>query len=98
MRIASFDKQAIAETKNFVNIASLPPDSEIAPERDPCFASIQRPAVRRRITALLERGSHKPGDVENRLGHHLGQLCTWSANSQNTRGRVFNESLRDTPK
>jgi enoyl-CoA hydratase/carnithine racemase len=25
MRIASFDKQAIAETKNFVNVASLPP-------------------------------------------------------------------------
>src|SRR6202041_2144366 len=34
MRIASFDKQAIAETKNFVNIASLPPDAEIAPEWD----------------------------------------------------------------
>ena len=43
MRIASFDNQAIAETKNFVNIASLPPDAEIAPEWDACFASIQRP-------------------------------------------------------
>src|SRR5438309_3036911 len=32
MRIASFDKQTIAETKNFVNVASLPPDFEIAPE------------------------------------------------------------------
>src|SRR5215510_1687539 len=31
MRVASFDKQAIIETKTFVNIASLPPDSEIAP-------------------------------------------------------------------
>src|SRR5471032_909313 len=28
-RIASFDKQAIAETKSFVNVASLPPDAEI---------------------------------------------------------------------
>src|SRR6202051_1830152 len=34
MRIASFDKQAIAETKNFVNVASLPADAEIAPEWD----------------------------------------------------------------
>ncbi len=76
MRIASFDKQAIVETKNFVNIASLPPDAEIAPEWDACMASIQRPAAQRRIGTLLERGLHKPGDVENRLGHHVGQLRT----------------------
>jgi enoyl-CoA hydratase/carnithine racemase len=76
MRMASFDKQAIAETKNFVNIASLPPDAEIAPEWDACIASIQRPAAQRRITALFERGLHKPGDVERRLGYHVGQLQT----------------------
>jgi len=23
---------------------------------------------------LLERGFHKPGDIENRLGYHVGQL------------------------
>jgi enoyl-CoA hydratase/carnithine racemase len=74
MRIASFDKQAIVETKNFVNIASLPPDAEIAPEWDACFASVQRPAAQRRINALLERGLHKPGDVENRLGYYVGQI------------------------
>jgi enoyl-CoA hydratase/carnithine racemase len=74
MRIASFDKQAIVETKNFVNIASLPPDAEIAPEWDACFASVQRPAAQRRINTLLERGLHKPGDVENRLGYYVGQL------------------------
>jgi enoyl-CoA hydratase/carnithine racemase len=74
MRIASFDKQAIVETKNFVNIASLPPDAEIAPEWDACFAAVQRPAAQRRINALLERGLHKPGDVENRLGYYVGQL------------------------
>jgi enoyl-CoA hydratase/carnithine racemase len=74
MRIASFDKQAIVETKNFVNIASLPPDAEIAPEWDACFASVQRPAAQKRINALLERGLHKPGDVENRLGYYVGQV------------------------
>jgi hypothetical protein len=74
MRIASFDKQAIAETKNFVNVASLPPDAEIAPEWDACLASIQRPAAQTRINKLMERGFHKPGDVENRLGFHVGQL------------------------
>jgi hypothetical protein len=44
MRIASFDKQAIAETKNFVNVASLPPDAEIAPRvgRMSCLYSAPR--------------------------------------------------------
>ena len=41
-RIASFDKQAISETKRFVDVASLPPDYEIAPEWDVCLASIMR--------------------------------------------------------
>ena len=34
----------------------------------------QRPAGQTRINKLLERGFHKPGDVENRLGYHVGQL------------------------
>ena len=74
VRIASFDKQAIADTKHLVNIASLPPDAEIGPEWNAFLASFGRPASRRRINALMERGFHKPGDVENRLGYHVGQL------------------------
>jgi len=53
-RIASFDKQAIRETKHFVDVASLPPDFEIAPEWDVCFASIMRPAAQERIKKLME--------------------------------------------
>jgi enoyl-CoA hydratase/carnithine racemase len=68
-RIASFDKRAIAETKRFADVASLPPDFEIAPEWDVCFASILRPAAQERIKKLMERGFHKPGDVEDRLGY-----------------------------
>ncbi len=73
-RIASFDKQAISETKHFVDVASLPPDFEIAPEWDVCLASIMRPAAQERIRKLMERGFHQVGDVENRLGYHVGQL------------------------
>jgi enoyl-CoA hydratase/carnithine racemase len=73
-RIASFDKRAISETKRFVDVASLPPDYEIAPEWDVCFASIMRPAAQKRIKKLMEQGFHKPGDVETRLGYHVGQL------------------------
>lgn len=73
-RIASFDKQAIADTKRMVDVASLPPDSEIAPEWDAFIASFGRPAAQKRIRTLMERGFHRAGDVERRLGHHVGQL------------------------
>src|SRR5881394_4116253 len=73
-RIASFDKPAISETKRFADVASLPPDFEIAPEWDVCLASIMRPAAQERIKKLMEQGFHKTGDVENRLGYHVGQL------------------------
>src|SRR6202161_3835989 len=70
-RIASFDKQAIAETKHLVNLASLPPDAEIAPEWDAFLSSVRRPASQTKIKKLMELGFHRPGDVENRLGHYV---------------------------
>jgi len=73
-RIASFDKRAISETKRFADVASLPPDFELGAEWDVSLASIMRPAAQERIRMLMERGFHRPGDVENRLGHHVGQL------------------------
>ncbi|MGJ5199590.1 enoyl-CoA hydratase/isomerase family protein [Bradyrhizobium sp. SZCCHNS3002] len=74
MRIASFDKDAIAETKHLVDVASLPPDVEIKPEWDAFLASLGRPASRNRIKALMARGFHRAGDVESRLGFHVGQI------------------------
>lgn len=74
MRIATFDKDAIAETKRLVDIASLPPDVEIKPEWDAFLAALARPAAQSRIKALMARGFHRAGDVENRLGFHVGQL------------------------
>src|SRR6202012_1600228 len=53
MRIASFDKQAIAETKRLGNVASLPADAEIAPEWDAFIAALGRPASASRIKALM---------------------------------------------
>jgi enoyl-CoA hydratase/carnithine racemase len=74
-RIASFDKQAIADTKRLVNEASLPPDAEIAPEWAAFVGSLGRPAARERISKLMELGFHHPGDVESRLGHYVGELA-----------------------
>ena len=74
-RIAGFDKDAIRETKRLVDVASLPPDAEIAPEWDAFLASVKRPAAQERIGQLMRQGFHKPGDVETRLGHYVGQLA-----------------------
>ena len=74
MRVASFDKESIADTKRPADVASLPPDADIAPEWDAFTASLGRPASQSRVTVLMERGFHKPGDVEDRLGCYVGQL------------------------
>src|SRR5271168_4436599 len=81
-RISSFDKQAIAETKRLVNVNSLPPDTEIAPEWEAFTASLGRPAAQARIRALFERGFHAPGDVETRLGYHVGVLGRVAADAR----------------
>lgn len=72
-RIAKFDKWAIAQTKRLVN-TSLPPDVELGAGWDACIASLGRPAAQNGIKALIARGFHHPGDVENRLAYHLGQI------------------------
>src|SRR5882672_11404138 len=53
---------------------ALPPDVEIRAGWDACMASVKRPAAQETIKALLEQGLQKPGDSENRLGFHVGQL------------------------
>ncbi len=73
MRIARFDKWAIGETKRLVN-ASLPPDVELGAGWDACINSLGRPAAQQGIKALMAEGFHKPGDIEERLAFHLGQL------------------------
>src|SRR5262249_55920069 len=71
-RIASFDKQAIAETKRLVDVNSLPPDAEIVPEWEAFLAALGRPAAQERLQRLFAQGFHEAGDVETRLGFHLG--------------------------
>ncbi len=73
-RIASFDRDAIASIKRLVDRASLPPDDDIALEWSAFIASVKRPESQRRVKALFDRGFHQPGDVESRLGFHVGQL------------------------
>jgi lipoyl-dependent peroxiredoxin len=100
MRIASFDKQAIADTKRLVDVASLSPDAEIKPEWDAFVAALGRPASQKRIQALMERGFHRAGDVENRLGFMIRKAkAIWHGTGRAGSGHLSSDSgvLADTP-
>jgi enoyl-CoA hydratase/carnithine racemase len=62
-----------AEAYGYINRAL--PDAELGAGWDACIASLGRPAAQEGIKALMARGFHKPGDVENRLGYYLGQIA-----------------------
>jgi len=38
------------------------------------YCVVWRTAAQTKIKALMERGFHQAGDVENRLGYYVGQL------------------------
>jgi enoyl-CoA hydratase/carnithine racemase len=67
-RLASFDKQAIAETKAFVDAVTLPADEELPPALSAFFASAARPSTRARVAALAPHGYGVDSELERRLG------------------------------
>jgi hypothetical protein len=73
-RIASFDRQAIVDTRELVNVASMQPDAEMQASWDAFIASVQRPAAQARLNALIEMGLGRPGDVERRLGRYTANF------------------------
>ncbi|WP_442581699.1 enoyl-CoA hydratase/isomerase family protein [Mesorhizobium sp. ASY16-5R] len=74
MRITTFDRQAIADTKRLVDFASLPSDPEIAAGWDAFITSVQRPEAQSRIKQLMELGLQTSGEIEGRLGHYTELL------------------------
>ena len=69
-RIASFDGDALADIKQAVNYASLPPESESAAGWDLFIRSINRPEAQRRLTWLMQHGLQKDPEVEQNLTHY----------------------------
>jgi enoyl-CoA hydratase/carnithine racemase len=66
-RIASFDQQAIIDTKQLVNLASAVPNSEMKLGWDVFVTSVQRPGPQARLKALAGRGLGQSGEVEEHL-------------------------------
>jgi enoyl-CoA hydratase/carnithine racemase len=67
-RLASFDKQAIAETKAFVDATTLPDDDELPPALAAFVTSASRPTTQARLAALASHGYGSDSELERRLG------------------------------
>lgn len=72
-RMASFDQQAIIDTKRLVDQASLPPDQEMRAGWDAFITSVQRPAAQARVKALVARGLQQPGEIERDLNQQTAK-------------------------
>ena len=70
-RIAGFEKEGLAETKQFVDALSLPDDGLFPPALDQFFVSTARPATRARMALLLQGGLQTRSAVELDLGRHV---------------------------
>ena len=73
-RIASFDRQSIADIKNIVNASSLLSDQELGAEWSSFITSVQRPAAQRDIKRLMELGLQRNPDVETNLVKYTGMV------------------------
>jgi enoyl-CoA hydratase/carnithine racemase len=73
-RIASFDKQTIADIKHLVDVSTLPADAEFGTQWRAFITSVQRPQAQERIKKLMDLGLQKNADVEKHLGDYVGKL------------------------
>ncbi|MEV7991310.1 enoyl-CoA hydratase/isomerase family protein [Streptomyces sp. NPDC086077] len=70
-RIASFDRQPLAEVKALVNRSTLPSTADLTAGQDSFRASLAWPQAQERIRQLFQRGMQQRGELEYRLGEHI---------------------------
>lgn len=73
-RIASFDKQTIADIKRLVDVSSLPSNAELGTQWEGFISSVQRPQAQEKIKQLMDAGLQSKADVERRLADYTGKL------------------------
>jgi len=73
-RIATFDKQTIADIKRLASVSGLPSDAEIGAGWDGFISSVKRPQAQQEIKQLMELGLQSNADVEKRLPVYTGKL------------------------
>jgi enoyl-CoA hydratase/carnithine racemase len=80
-RIAAFDKVAVSGIKELVDVATLPPDEELARGLREYFATAGRPEHRPFVQLLFRNGLQQPDGVERDLGAAIGELRRQPADS-----------------
>jgi enoyl-CoA hydratase/carnithine racemase len=73
-RVSTFDRQALADIKHFVNKVSLPAEAEFPPQLDAFWQALARPAFQARHSKAFEDGLQQRSDVELRLGEYVGRI------------------------
>ena len=73
-RVSTFDRQALADIKHFVNKVSLPADEGFPPQMDAFWKAVARPALQARARRAFEDGLQQRSDVEPHLGEYVGHL------------------------
>jgi enoyl-CoA hydratase/carnithine racemase len=73
-RIASFDKQSLADIKTLVNASTVPPKEALDDEWSAFITSVQRPAAQQRITRLKALGLGRNAELETHLTTDTGSL------------------------
>jgi enoyl-CoA hydratase/carnithine racemase len=71
VRIASFDHDAIARTKSYVDQVTLPADSELPPATADFRELFARPAQQAQWARLQELGLNTDSDIERSLGRRV---------------------------
>jgi enoyl-CoA hydratase/carnithine racemase len=75
-RLASFDHNAIAQTKRYVDQVTLPPNEELPPALRDFFATLSRPDTIARVARLEELGLSTDSDLERRLGERVVEAAS----------------------
>jgi hypothetical protein len=67
----TFDHEAIAQTKWYVDQVTLPPDAELPPALHDFFDSLGRPGTIARSRRLADLGLNSDSDLERYLGKRV---------------------------
>ena len=75
-RVSTFDRQALADIKHFVNEVSLPADERFPPQMDAFWRAVARPALQTRANRAFQHGLQQRSEIELHLGEFVAQLQT----------------------
>lgn len=74
-RVAGFNKASIALAKDIINKRTkIAQKEDLAYTQERFFETLTWPETQATVASLLQRGLQQRGELEERLGHHLGPL------------------------